>query len=116
MLKDPTPTQLVSIVNTASGLLGSDAVSSLIKQLPTLLSSVSGILTPALITNVTDIIGNAHDLLTAKFVSETSGLINDVAPVSFPYETLCLKVTDVKLAGFCYCTSYFGAAECGVWY
>jgi hypothetical protein len=45
------------------------------------LSSVSGLLTPALITNVTDILGNAHDLLTPTFVSETTGLINDVAPV-----------------------------------
>jgi hypothetical protein len=78
----PTTNQTKELINTASGLLDSSAVSNLIGQLPGLLSSVSGLLTPALITNVTDILGNAHDLLTPTFVSETTGLINDVAPVS----------------------------------
>lgn len=55
---------------------------SLLNQLPSLLSSVSGLITPTLVTNLTDILGSAHELLTPTFVSQTTGLINDVAPVS----------------------------------
>jgi hypothetical protein len=82
LLATPTTNQTKALINTASDLLGSDSVTSLLNELPTLLSSVSGLVTPALITNLTDILGNAHDLLTPTFVSETKGLIADVAPVS----------------------------------
>jgi hypothetical protein len=82
LLAAPTGNQTKSLIGTVSDLLGSTAVSGLLSELPTLLSSVSGLLTPQLITNVTDILGNAHDLLTAEFVSETKGLISDIAPVS----------------------------------
>jgi hypothetical protein len=81
LFKAPTTNQTKALIGTASNLLGSDSVTNLIGQLPTLLGSVSGILTPALITNVTDLVGNAHNLLTPTFVSQTKGLIN-VAPVS----------------------------------
>jgi hypothetical protein len=82
LFADPTTNQTKALINTASGLLDSPAVGSLIQQLPSLLSSVSGLLTPALITNLTDILGAAHILLTPQFATETAGLINDVAPVS----------------------------------
>jgi len=81
VLDSPTSKQLKDVLNTVDSLLTSDSITSLLKELPTLLGSVSGLLTPALITNVTDILGNAHDLLTPTFVSETKGLINDVAPL-----------------------------------
>jgi hypothetical protein len=81
LLAPPTGNQTKALIGTVSDLLGSSAVSGLLTELPTLLGSVSGLLTPALITNVTDILGNAHDLLSAEFVSQTKGLINDVAPV-----------------------------------
>lgn len=82
VLATPTADQLKSLLTTVSDLLGSDSVKGLLDSLPTLLGSVSGLLTPALITNVTDVLGGAHDLLTKDFVSNTKGLINDIAPVS----------------------------------
>lgn len=95
VLDDPTSKQLKDVVNVADGLLTSpaitnltselpsllSAISPLLKDLPTLIGSVSGLLTPALITNVTDILSGAHSLLTPTFVSETTELINDVAPL-----------------------------------
>jgi hypothetical protein len=81
----PTTNQTKSLISTASDLLGGSEISSLISSLPSLLSSVSGLLTPALITNITDIISGAHELLTPTFVSETQGLIADIAPVRLPF-------------------------------
>jgi hypothetical protein len=81
-LAEPTTNQTKSVINTASSLLGSPAIGELIGSLPGLLDSVGGLLTPALITNVTDILGGAHDLLTPQFIGQTKGLIADVAPVS----------------------------------
>jgi len=80
-LATPSADQLKGILATASDLLGSDAIKKLIDQLPDLLGSISGLLTPTLITNVTDILGGAHTLLTPDFVSNTKGLINDIAPL-----------------------------------
>jgi hypothetical protein len=84
LLKSPTPEQAKSLLGTASDLLSSNEISGLLKSLPSLLSSVQGLITPALITNATDILGNAHQLLTPDFVSQTKGLIADIAPVSSP--------------------------------
>jgi len=77
----PTTNQTKALIGTASDLLGGDTVSNLLQSLPGLLNSVGGLLTPALFTNITDIVGGAHDLLTPTFVSETKELINDVAPL-----------------------------------
>jgi hypothetical protein len=85
LFKAPTTDETKSLISTASDLLGSDSVKQLISGLPAILSSVSGLLTPALITNVTDILSGAHALLNPTFVSQTTGLINDVAPVCFPF-------------------------------
>lgn len=85
LLKAPTTDQTKSLLGTVSNLLGSSEISQLISGLPAILSSVSGLLTPALVTNVTDILSGAHDLLTPTFVSETKGLIADVAPVRLPF-------------------------------
>lgn len=112
LLKAPTADQTKSLLGTVSNLLGSSEISQLISGRPAILSSVSGLLTPALVTNVTDILSGAHDLLTPTFVPETKGLIADVGPVrphSSDFEDIVAEILQswlmqsLKLFGFALC-------------
>ncbi len=95
LLKAPTTDQTKSLLGTVSNLLSSSEISQLISGLPAILSSVSGLLTLALVTNVTDILSGAHDLLTPTFVSETKGLVTDFAPVRPPSSDFEDTVADI---------------------
>lgn len=68
-------------MSTASDLLNSDAASNLIDQLPSLLSSVSGLLNKETLNKITTLLDNAALLLTKEFATNTKDLINSIAPL-----------------------------------
>lgn len=68
-------------MSTASDLLNSDAASNLIDKLPSLLSSVSGLLNKETLNKITTLLDNAAILLTKEFSTNVKNLINDVAPL-----------------------------------
>lgn len=54
---------------------------------PELVAAVAQLVTADTVNKLGDIVNNAHTLLSAEFVNQTTTLINDVTPVSlFPLE------------------------------
>lgn len=76
LLSEETIDDLQTIVKGGATLLGGDTP----KNLQSLLSSGN-------IDKLQDIVDNAHTLLSPNFVNETSGLIDDAAPVCVPVPT-----------------------------
>lgn len=92
LLSDPFVSDTRGIITEASGLLTS--LAPLISQITSIdiggiFTAISPLLTTSSINGISTLLTNAENLLTADFVSETVGLINDVAPVSFPLSLFC---------------------------
>jgi hypothetical protein len=81
LLSPPTTNQTKALLGTASDLLTGPLVTDLIDKLPNLVNFGRGLIQQGLVTNLTDILGGAHDLLTQEFVTETKGIIKELAPV-----------------------------------
>lgn len=84
LLDDPFVSDTRGIIKSASGLLSSltpllNEVTNL--DLGGLVSAVSPLLTNDSISGIATLLTNAENLLTANFVTEVTGLINEVAPV-----------------------------------
>lgn len=71
LLDDKTTKQTKALINTADGLLSGP-----------LLGQLTSLLTKDFVTAIGNLIKNANNLLTPQFVASTTGLINDIAPVS----------------------------------
>lgn len=75
------------LINSIKGVLpsiGSLLTKENIDTISNLLGSAGGLLSEDNIKKIESLVTNANSLLTENFVRQTVGLINDVAPVSFP--------------------------------
>lgn len=89
LLRAPTSQEIKDLVNGTSNMLASDSVSNLLGDLPSFLESAKPLMSPKSISKLTDILDNAHALLTPEFVRNTQELVNDVTPVSLWFSS-CL--------------------------
>jgi hypothetical protein len=71
--------QLLDSFSGIGDLLNADTF----KEIDTILRNLASVLDDEGTKKAKNLVSNANDLLTPEFVSQTSGLIADVAPVSF---------------------------------